>query len=94
MRRIYSSQGTSIKNNRRKVDVEHLSHKVDFASQRSYEVSIVLPSANSTTGSFSRSIRIKQNSGEVISHQEHVGHHVNHVVIIPASPTPIPNVPP
>ena len=78
----------AIKGNRRKVYVEHLSHKVEFASQQSYDISFDLPSAESTTGSVSRGIRVKQNSGKVISYHERAGHHV---VTLLASPTPILN---
>ena len=55
----------SIKGSKRIVDVDHLSHKVEFAFLCPYEVSIGSPSAISIAGSVSRYTRVEPNSDEV-----------------------------
>ncbi|KAJ0495258.1 hypothetical protein HanIR_Chr12g0606891 [Helianthus annuus] len=65
---ILTTASKANKGSRKKVDAEHLSHKVEFASQRTYDVSIDLPPANCTTDSVPRSIRVKRDKGEAISY--------------------------
>ena len=47
------------------VDADHLSHKVEFAFLRPYEVSIGSPSVVSIAGSVSRCTKVEPNSDEV-----------------------------